>query len=205
MWGDPHLTTLDAKTYTFNGHGEYTLLDIDSGYFNLQGRTMRAIRNGTASALATVFTAFATKQNDSDTVEASLNSNNDGIDIYVNNNSTSFPFSNIGENDTLSYNNLDLSRSNDGKLVIAFSSGISVEVELLAEMLAVTFSAPDTFKGDTKGLLGTWNDNMNDDFRRPDGTYLDINANESTIFSDFGQLCKSIEIVYPYCTYNTCG
>ena len=194
MWGDPHLTTLDAKTYSFNGHGEYTLLDIDNSYFRLQGRTMRAIRNGTASALATVFTAFAAKQNDSDTIEASLNSNNNGIDIYVSNNSTSFPFSNIGENDTLSYNNVDLSRSNDGKLVMAFSSGISVEVQLLTEMLAVTFSAPDTYKGNTKGLLGTWNDNMTDDFMRPNGTYLDISASESNIFYSFGQLCKLLYI-----------
>ena len=35
--GDPHLTTLDNKAYTFNGLGEFTLIKAND--FTLQGRT----------------------------------------------------------------------------------------------------------------------------------------------------------------------
>ena len=35
--GDPHITTLDDVTYTFNGHGEFVLIeDTDNSNFTLQ-------------------------------------------------------------------------------------------------------------------------------------------------------------------------
>ena len=58
-WGDPHITTLDGRTYTFNGWGEYTLLEPASNttQFVLQGRT--APVNESTSNSATQFSAFA--------------------------------------------------------------------------------------------------------------------------------------------------
>jgi len=55
FWGDPHFTTLDDFTYTFNGIGEYVLLRA-AGEINaeLQGRTVLV-----PSSNATVFSAFA--------------------------------------------------------------------------------------------------------------------------------------------------
>ena len=53
-WGDPHINTLDGRTYTFNGHGEYTLLSL-SDQFELQARTQPVNANTTA----TQFTACA--------------------------------------------------------------------------------------------------------------------------------------------------
>ena len=40
--GDPHITTLDDLTYTFNGHGEYVLLQTLDGEtpFQLQVRSL---------------------------------------------------------------------------------------------------------------------------------------------------------------------
>ena len=53
--GDPHLTTLDGYTYTFNGRGEYTLVkDLGTG-FALQGRTEPV----SETSNATQFSAFA--------------------------------------------------------------------------------------------------------------------------------------------------
>ena len=53
--GDPHFTTLDGKTYTFNGWGEYVvfqqLLDTD---FVFQARTSPVVNTS-----ATQFVAFA--------------------------------------------------------------------------------------------------------------------------------------------------
>lgn len=37
-FGDPHFTTLDGRSYTFNGWGEYILLDIDDS-ISIQART----------------------------------------------------------------------------------------------------------------------------------------------------------------------
>ena len=54
-WGDPHFTTLDGRTYTFNGLGEYVLLRIDPINFDVQGR-MAIITN---QSNATFFSAFA--------------------------------------------------------------------------------------------------------------------------------------------------
>lgn len=55
FWGDPHFTTLDNYTYTFNGLGEYVLLR-SSAEINVefQGRTTEA-----PDSNATVFSAFA--------------------------------------------------------------------------------------------------------------------------------------------------
>lgn len=62
-FGDPHITTLDGKLYTFNGYGEYTLMKIETGTttFELQSRTeLASSQNGTKSN-ATVFSAFVAK------------------------------------------------------------------------------------------------------------------------------------------------
>ena len=39
-------------------------------------------------------------------------------------------------------------------------------------------------------LTGTFNNNTDDDFERPDGTSLDINSNMEEIHWGFGQKCK---------------
>lgn len=60
MFGDPHMETLDKYPYTFNGLGEFTLVDINNGQFVLQGRMERALTE-TDIANGTVFTGFAGK------------------------------------------------------------------------------------------------------------------------------------------------
>ena len=78
FFGDPHIRTLDGFQYTFNGLGEYTLIETTHGNFTLQGRTAKARdANGTETD-ATVFSAFAAKDVDSDTVHVAMSSNQDG-------------------------------------------------------------------------------------------------------------------------------
>ena len=55
--GDPHITTLDGRTYTFNGRGEYVLLKENVSNFEFQGRTELAPNSN-----ATIFSAFAVKE-----------------------------------------------------------------------------------------------------------------------------------------------
>lgn len=56
FWGDPHLTTLDGRAFTFNGLGEYTLVTAktETLSFVLQGRT-ELVEN----SAATQFIGFA--------------------------------------------------------------------------------------------------------------------------------------------------
>ena len=67
-WGDPHLITLDGKNFTFNGIGEYTLLQIDDGlvvFFTMQARTQMV----PGMAKATSFSAVAAKETNASCVE----------------------------------------------------------------------------------------------------------------------------------------
>lgn len=71
IFGDPHFITLDNTTFTFNGLGEYTMITIDNGAFEMQARTVRTTGRG----LATVFSAAAAKEQDTVVVEARINEN----------------------------------------------------------------------------------------------------------------------------------
>ena len=66
FFGDPHIKTLDDKDYTFNGIGEYTMVDANNGSFTLQARTVLAPGN---LSIATVFSAGAAKEYNTSKVE----------------------------------------------------------------------------------------------------------------------------------------
>ena len=63
-WGDPHFTTIDGRTYTFNGLGEYVLMRIDEINFEIQGRAAKLVNNSNA----TFFTALALGAIDTDDI-----------------------------------------------------------------------------------------------------------------------------------------
>ena len=67
-WGDPHITTLDGGAYTFNGWGEYVLLQFsppnNGNNFTIQGRMVPW--NMTS---ATKYSAFAFGGSNQPTVE----------------------------------------------------------------------------------------------------------------------------------------
>ena len=74
---------------------------------------------------------------------------------------------------------------------MVFPSGISVTVKVVSGALSIVLAAPRSFKKQTKGLLGTWNDDPDDDFLTPNGTVLPSNATSKDIHYNFGLLCKS--------------
>ena len=67
IYGDPHIVTTDGLKYTFNGKGEFILIETMDKGFTLQGRMIEAIDEFGSVAAATVFSAIVGKQNDSDT------------------------------------------------------------------------------------------------------------------------------------------
>lgn len=69
FWGDPHFKTLDGGNYTFNGLGEYVMIDAVDGTFQLQARTGLAQGN---SINATIFTAGAAKEENTSIVQVKV-------------------------------------------------------------------------------------------------------------------------------------
>lgn len=68
LWGDPHIVTLDGQNYTFNGLGEYTMVKLQDGSFQLQARTKLAKGGGSA----TIFVAAVAKEKDTSAVQVNL-------------------------------------------------------------------------------------------------------------------------------------
>lgn len=63
------MITLDGVQYSFNGYGEYHVLQIPPVGFELQGRMQPLIKDNGSNTLATGFKAFAMKENVSDVVQ----------------------------------------------------------------------------------------------------------------------------------------
>ena len=78
FYGDPHIRTLDGFQYTFNGLGEYTLIETTHGNFTLQGRTAKAVDKNGAEREATIFSAFAARDTGSDTIHIGMTDEKDG-------------------------------------------------------------------------------------------------------------------------------
>ena len=70
-----------------------------------------------------------------------------------------------------------------------FGGGGSVIISLQDTFLGLSVTLPDTFKNATRGLLGVFNDDPNDDFTDRNGIILNISA-EQEIYQQFGLQCK---------------
>ena len=63
------MITLDGMKYTFNGYGEYYILQVTGPDFKLQGRMQPLINEDGSNTRATIYKAFAVKENGSDVVQ----------------------------------------------------------------------------------------------------------------------------------------
>uniref|UniRef100_A0A8B9ZFT0 Mucin-4 n=1 Tax=Anas platyrhynchos TaxID=8839 RepID=A0A8B9ZFT0_ANAPL len=191
-FGDPHITTLDGLTYTFNGLGDFVLLlagDARSS-FVLQGRTAR-----TGTAQATNFVAFAAQyiSSTTTTVEWTLGSQGD-IQVLLNNQTIQFAYSHdMGAEVHYSPGVLLV---NSSSVTATFDGTVSISISASAGLLSVVCSLPDWYHNTTKGLLGVWDNNPADDFQMPNGTSIPVNSSEEEIFS-YGMTCKAGLGIHP--------
>ncbi|XP_068137345.1 mucin-4 [Hyperolius riggenbachi] len=181
MFGDPHITTLDGLGYTFNGLGDYILITASglTTSFILQGRTVQ-----TGVAQATNFNAFAAQYTFSTgnvTVEWYLE--NDGnISTLLNGQNVTFSYS--ADMDSLINNsNSAVFLLKNGSISATFGGILTVTVSEYAGMLSAVSSLPEQFYNNTKGLLGTWNNDQSDDFLMPNGTTIPSTSSEEAIYS----------------------
>ena len=72
----------------------------------------------------------------------------------------------------------------------SFVLGISINITLANGMLGIKTIIPGSFKEKTKGLMGNFNGNSNDDYiPRGSNTPLASNSKEEQIF-EFGKTCE---------------
>ena len=186
--GDPHIVTLDQFTYTFNGKGEFVLIETDDDSFTLQARMVPAVDSSNDNVLATVFSAVVCKQINSQTIQFQLDSNKglialvDGVEI------------NLDELKSQEFDNVTVSDVGNSSITATFSSGAFIRVTQENEIISlVLVSLPERFKGHTRGLMGSFNDDETDDLLpQNNSTYLSINSTIQEIHEKFGISCKII-------------
>ncbi|KAH9505774.1 hypothetical protein Btru_055751, partial [Bulinus truncatus] len=190
-FGDPHIITLDNNQYTLNNWGESILLSVPEKNFMMQARTDRVeISNGTFSN-ATVFVAFAVNENNNSLLQVELSLKKTSMNIladkidFTNDFYGSTSFQKI-------LTNFVIYREDGGnktKLVATFRTGITLRIFVGVKSLELNVQADISLRRKTKGLMGDFDGNPDNDFVLPNGTVLTQNQRdtERKIFYNFGK------------------
>lgn len=207
VFGDPHFVSVDNNNFTFNGIGEYRLLESPSNRLSIQSRLEQFEDTG-----GTVITAIAIKQGD---VDIQVEAKDSALQLYVQGSPHPLPNENqvhvvtrngvssllddgIGIQDVASQDSLIQSSSNDqlsvqvddaGTLIVTTPGGATVMTALQMTFLQTTVVLTDSYTGETRGLMGVYNGDADDDFTLPNGTVLDSGLTEAQVY-DFGLECK---------------
>ncbi|KAK2162840.1 hypothetical protein NP493_1501g01086 [Ridgeia piscesae] len=192
LYGDPHIRTLDGFQYTFNGLGEYTLIETTHGNFTLQGRTAKARDDNGKEMDATIFSAFAARDNNSDTFHVNMNATRNGLAIFIDGESVIAWFKAANDTAEHEYTNVILAKKSATEIEVTFTSGFSLTIGVNAEQLDITVGASDKFKNHTKGLMGVFNGDPTDDLLPPGENVVALSnsSSEKTIFYGFGELWR---------------
>ncbi|XP_075013781.1 mucin-4 [Calonectris borealis] len=178
-FGDPHITTLDGLTYTFNGLGDFVLLLASDAQtsFVLHGRTAQ-----TGTAQATNFVAFAAQyiSATTTTVEWTLGSQGD-IQVLLNDETIQFSYSQ--DMGAKVYYSPGVLLVNASSVTAVFDGAIAISISAASGILNVVCSLADRYRNSTKGLLGVWDHDPADDFQMPNGTSIPVNSSEEEIYS----------------------
>ena len=196
IYGDPHIITLDGLKYTFNGKGEYTLIETVDDLFTLQGRMVEVDpapgQSFEAGSPATVFSAIVGKQNDSDTVQFTFSQPDGGINTTVNDVPVNFAM--LTEQ---SFFNVVVMEKPNKTYAATFTSGAYIEVKSANGFISLLLvSLPASFQGTTSGLMGSFNGDTQDDLapeveNGTTGEPISSNSSIEDIHNLFGVTCKT--------------
>ena len=188
MIGDPHIVTLDLFKYTFNGKGEFILIETNDDSFTLQGRMIEANDSNGNNAPGTVFSAIVAKQNDSDTVQFELKTDIKLIAL-VNGEEASFE-----DIKSQRFNNVTVTYNDNNTFSATFSSGAYLKVQELNGFIAVLIvGLPEQYKGMTNGLMGPYNGDISDDLTPRGGSPIPLNSSLQTIHEQLGLSCENLD------------
>ena len=185
--GDPHLVTLDGLRYTFNGRGEFTLIETQGDMFTLQGRMTLAKGVNNSAVAATVFSAIAAKDNDSDIVQFEVDENNTLIAIV----SGELVVFDLAEQE---FEKVTVQHLGENSIEALFASGAYIvagaENGFIATLQVIL---PEAYSGQVQGLLGTYNGDVSDDLLPQFGDRpLPPDSSMEDIHNKFGVTCELI-------------
>ena len=198
LYGGGHIKSIDGNSSTFNGIGEYWLLKSLHHQLSIQVRLIQFQNTN-----LTVVSAIAIQHQG---IRIQVEARNRGLNLYVRGELQRLPNDNtvyiVTSNGMytlsgLAIENLDLSsiansmnkllvRANGSDtLFITLPSGSSLRISLQISFLQITIELSLQFRSNTKGLVGTFNDNALDEFRLPSGQLAqDVHG--------FGLACKLV-------------
>lgn len=183
--GDPHLTTLDRKDYTFNGIGDFVLLQDVNSSMVVQVRAIQTRDTGGILQNASVFSAIAMQTRTSDKVE--IYKTSDGmVEILINNDSVELVET------TSNFNGVNLERgerenSTVNILVVFENEDLSISVDVSKDLVNVlVMISGERYKGKIRGLLGNFNGDDNDDFITRQNQVLPSDASMEELHFKFG-------------------
>jgi len=193
-YGDPHFMTFDEQIWRFNGKGEFILLEqinnLDQNILEPNGLTIQGRFEQIPTKLVTILSAISIKDGNS---RISIYLNQFGkMNIFLRDSQTPQLIS-IG-NSFISQDGILISRIEDSKYQILLpSSGVSLIIISRFSMLNLIVILPNSMKSKTRGLLGNWNGNKNDDFTLRNGNG---NGNNIPITSSFETLHSEVGLEY---------
>lgn len=184
--GDPHLVTLDGLNYTFNGEGDFVLLQDVSGKVKVHVHAARAVDIDGQLGNATLFTAVAMSVvNETQVVE--IRKEDEGTyAVLVDQQEQDLTSSPTAFRGITLYHN-ETGNGSAEFTVVLDTAGISVLVSVTPDLLniMVLVGSPQ-LKGKLEGLLGNYNGVKDDDLRSRQGQLIPITANMSDIHYRFG-------------------
>ena len=186
--GDPHIVTMDNFLYTFNGLGEFVLIETVNDIFTLQGRMIKFWDRNRQPISTSAYSAIVARQFDSDTVQFQIVDKSN--DTYALVNGELVDFEDLPEQQ---FNNVILKKSGIAMSAV-FSSGVYIEVEAAYEVIfSLLVSLPNNsyYRSQTSGLMGNYNGDKSDDLLPRGGTVPISNASSiKEIHKHFGMTCK---------------
>ncbi|KAH9492107.1 hypothetical protein Btru_026966, partial [Bulinus truncatus] len=191
-YGDPHIMTLDQKLYTLNGWSEYIMISIPEKKFMFQARTDRLETSNGKIINATVFVAFAVNEDDGTSkLQVELSLKKTTLNIMADNIDYTKDFYSLTDFQRTLKNFIILREDsgNKSKLVASFICGITLKIFIGVRSLEVTVQADSNLAGKTRGLMGNFDGNPDNDFILPNGTVLAANQTdtERKLFYNFGK------------------
>jgi len=189
-YGDPHFLTFDEQVWRFNGKGEFILLEqinnLDQNIVEPNGLIIQGRFEQLSTKLVTILSAISIKDGNS---RISIYLNQFGnMNIFLKDSQT--PQVILIGNSFISQDGILISRIEDSKYQILLPSSVSLIIISRFSMLNLIVILPNSLKSKTRGLLGNWNGNKNDDFTlrngNGNGNNIPITSNFETLHSSFG-------------------
>ncbi len=179
------MITLDNLRYTFNGFGEFILLQTEDSSFILQGRSLPLPGNRSA----TEFSAIAARLGGVSGQRITVITSRRVLDVYVGDERLD-----LSATKNQYFDEFTITRKDNVSISINFLNGVYLECRVDTTrglMSPIIVGIPETFMNQTNGLLGKYNGIKEDDLTpKGSNTSLPINSTILEIHQPFGFSCE---------------